>query len=306
MDTVLRYMPIPPLYIRLIINPTTKRSIRQVVDGQQRLRTIFEFIGNEFPILAVHNEEFANMYYSDLPEVTQRRLLAYKFNVHVLENISDADVLSIFARINTYTVKLNDQELRNAEFFGAFKQVIYRLGFQHYSFWRNRRILSDMQIARMGEAELVSELVVSILDGIRQTKKQDLRFFYGKYDDEFPQGDKTIKEFQSVMDILGEIFTLLAKPTGWRRIPLFYSLFLAIYDARFGLPHSERPRISFTASRNKQIADRLNELGKIITSEEPPERYQAFINATKLSTADVGKRLLRHEFIWRHVLEKVI
>ncbi len=39
-DTVLRGKPIPKLFIRQKINVTTKTSIREVVDGQQRLRTI--------------------------------------------------------------------------------------------------------------------------------------------------------------------------------------------------------------------------------------------------------------------------
>jgi len=40
MDTILRGKPIPKVFIRQKINVTTKTSIREVVDGQQRLRTI--------------------------------------------------------------------------------------------------------------------------------------------------------------------------------------------------------------------------------------------------------------------------
>ena len=40
MDTIIRGKPIPKVIIRQKINVTTKKSIREVVDGQQRLRTI--------------------------------------------------------------------------------------------------------------------------------------------------------------------------------------------------------------------------------------------------------------------------
>jgi len=132
-DTILRSLPIPPIFIRLTIDPVRRRSIREVVDGQQRLQAVFGFIRNDFPILPVHNAEFAGMYYSGLPSEVQKKFLGYKFNVNVLENVTDAEVLGIFARMNTYTVKLNAQELRNAEFFGAFKQVVYKLALQYAS-----------------------------------------------------------------------------------------------------------------------------------------------------------------------------
>jgi hypothetical protein len=82
-----------------------------------------------------------------------------------MEDVTDAEVLAVFARLNTYTVRLNAQELRNAEFFGAFKQAVYRLALDHYAFWLNKGILTDQQIARMDEAELVSELAVTMLGG---------------------------------------------------------------------------------------------------------------------------------------------
>ena len=39
-DTIIRGKPIPKIFIRQKLNVTTKTSLREVVDGQQRLRTI--------------------------------------------------------------------------------------------------------------------------------------------------------------------------------------------------------------------------------------------------------------------------
>ena len=44
-DTVLRGLPCPPLFIRASIDAETFRSVREVVDGQQRLRTVLGYIG---------------------------------------------------------------------------------------------------------------------------------------------------------------------------------------------------------------------------------------------------------------------
>jgi uncharacterized protein with ParB-like and HNH nuclease domain len=49
-DTILRGKPIPKVFIRQKLNVTTKTSIREVVDGQQRLRTILSYLRDGFAL----------------------------------------------------------------------------------------------------------------------------------------------------------------------------------------------------------------------------------------------------------------
>ena len=222
------------------------------------------------------------------------------------EGISDAEVLSIFARMNTYTVQLVAQELRNARFFGAFKQMVYHLAHQHYAFWRNNRVLTDAKISRMADAELVSELIVSMLAGIRQTKNKDLNEFYERYDDDFPQAAKVAQQFEETIGTIGNIFDGSLSRSPYRRIPLFYSVFCAVYDAKYGLPASTRPRLRFDAHQREIVLRELRRLEKIFGTKDPPREYLAFIDAARLSTADPGKRRLRHDFLWKQVLMKAV
>jgi len=294
-------MPIPPLFIRLKIEPMKRSTIREVVDGQQRIRAIFDYIKGDFTILKVHNSEFAGMTFEELPEEVQRDFLSYKLAVNILEKVSDSDVLRIFARLNTYTVPLNKQELRNAEFFGAFKQTIYDISFAHLAFWRNNNILRDQDIARMADAELVSELVVTMLDGFQTTKANDLYRYYKKYDDSFPEAEKICNHFEKTIDTIGTIFNSRLAQTPYRRIPLFYSLFAWTYDSLFGLPGESSPRIIFTKKEKAAVLVALTKLGEVITAKEPSKNYLSFIEAARRSTADVGKRRLRHRFFWRAI-----
>ena len=57
MDTILRGKPIPKIFIRQKINVSTKTSIREVVDGQQRLRTILSFIKDGFCVSKRQNPD---------------------------------------------------------------------------------------------------------------------------------------------------------------------------------------------------------------------------------------------------------
>jgi hypothetical protein len=304
-DTILRAMPIPPLFLRTRIDPLKKRAIREVVDGQQRLRAVLGFIKGDFPILEVHNSQYPGYYYDNLPEDVQRAILGYRFAVNLLQDITDKEVLNIFARMNTYTVRLDPQELRNAEFFGLFKQTIYDLALRHLSFWANNRIFTFQQIARMREAELVSTLVVTMLDGIRQTKDKDLREFYEMYDDTFPEAGRVMSEFEHIINQIGNIFGETLTDSEFRRVPLFYSLYSVLYDAQFGLPNSDHPRRPLISSHYRWLAQRLHEISDNIGSENPPDEYYTFIDATRLSTADPGKRRLRHDFLWNHVIANI-
>ena len=66
MDTILRGKPIPKFFIRQTINVSTKSSIREVVDGQQRLRTILSFIKDGFVVSRTQNSEFGGKRFSRL------------------------------------------------------------------------------------------------------------------------------------------------------------------------------------------------------------------------------------------------
>src|SRR5439155_1330394 len=108
----------------------------------------------------------------------------YRFPIYQYQGIEDQTVLEIFARMNTYSVALNRQELRNGQYFGIFKSTVYRLALNYLTFWRSSGLFSESNIARMDEAELVSELLVAQLDGL-QDKKASLDDFYDKLDDEW-------------------------------------------------------------------------------------------------------------------------
>src|SRR5688572_20675609 len=100
---------------------------REVVDGQQRIRTLLAYIDksllkdynpamDEFVVLPEHNSELADKSFRELDDDIRQQILGYQFSVHVLPASSDdREVLEIFARMNSTGVKLNPQELRNAE-----------------------------------------------------------------------------------------------------------------------------------------------------------------------------------------------
>src|SRR5437016_12690024 len=57
LDTIVRGKPIPKIYIRTVENTATGKTLNEVVDGQQRLRTVLSFLEDAFPIQKIHHSE---------------------------------------------------------------------------------------------------------------------------------------------------------------------------------------------------------------------------------------------------------
>ena len=155
MDTIIRGKPIPKVIIRQKINVTTKKSIREVVDGQQRLRTIISFCNDGFSIYRHQNREYGNLRFSQLPEDIRAQLLTYEIAVDLLVNLPDPEVLDIFSRLNSYAIILNEQEKINAEHFGPFKLLADDIALQYNKYWTEQKIVNARAILRMQEISLV-------------------------------------------------------------------------------------------------------------------------------------------------------
>jgi hypothetical protein len=308
-DTVLRGLPTPIIFIRQQIDPHKKKTLREVVDGQQRLRAILEFCSPKDPKngLRLHraiHPHYGGKTFDELPDDVKQNMLSYEFSVVLLENTSDGEVLDIFARLNTYAQRLTAQELLNAAYYGQFKQAVYKLSQEQLTFWRNMRILTDKNIMRMAEAELVSELYVSMLDGI-QNKKGSLKIFYRNYDEDFPEKDRLEREFKTVIDLIADFFGPKLPHSIFSRRILFYSLFLVIYDLLFGMPKSPvNGKIEkIPTSIFPDLSDAL--LGLENEYKAGNRSLHEFIGATKKATADKKERAIRHKIIYQRLITKI-
>ena len=105
-DTILRGRPSPNIYIRTVIDLKTKKSYREVVDGQQRLTTIREFSENKFA-LGSSASEYEGLRYQDLSDELKAKFLGYQIGVVQLFNADDEEVIDIFRRINSYGLLVN-------------------------------------------------------------------------------------------------------------------------------------------------------------------------------------------------------
>lgn len=305
-DTILRGLPMPPVFIRQTVDLKTRRTIREVIDGQQRLRAILDFLKDGFKISKIHNEDYGGSYFSELPPAVQKDFLEYAIGTNLVLSSQDEEVLGIFARLNTYTVTLNNQELWNAKYFGLFKQTMHSLAYEFYTFWKNSNILTEHKIARMGDVELTTELIIAIIDGIQD--KKTIKDYYEKYDDEFPNRDKSVNHFKKCIDTIGEIYGELLPSSYFSGIPLFYTLYCVIHDLLFGLKGSSyKERMSISSSYYPKIRSALENLEVILEESSNkesgvPNDVRQFIEDYTRHTTMLQVRKRRHEFLLNFIL----
>ncbi len=319
MDTIIRGKPIPKIYLRLEVNPKTRRTIREVVDGQQRLRSVLDFLADGFPIITTHNKEHGGRRFSQLEDETQRDILKYEFSVDLLQDIPDAEIYDIFARLDTYTVRLNPQELRNARYFGEFKTSVYGLATEFMTFWQKNNIFTDRSILRMAEAEFVSELLIAMSAGIQAKTRLSIDAFYRVNDETFSHRTTLEKRFRRTMDIIGGTMGDTLPDSTFRQPRLLYPLFCAVYHMKFGLPDMDCERIAFKTSDYPKLRFALGKIDeifeKLAVAEEEAESQRMnetdpllpeerkFHNACREHWVHAENRRYRTEYICRLMVD---
>jgi uncharacterized protein with ParB-like and HNH nuclease domain len=306
-DTICKGLPIPIILLRQLQSLKTLKSQLEVIDGQQRLRTILSFVDpgclpdfdaarDAFTVLRDHNEEVAEMPFQVLNDDYKRAIVGYELSVHIFPpETSDPDVLLMFSRLNSTGLALNRQELRNARFYGAFKTLMYRIAFQHLKYWRDWKVFSDKDLARMIEVESVSEYVSAMLEGIQKKDQHKLDAIYQKYDEELPGAKNVEARFTRVLEEIDRVFGSDLPNTSLHSQAMFYSLFTASYAHIYGLGS----KLTVTKKANKlplAAAQGFLELNDRIANHTLPENVQS---AFGRSTTDPGRRTTRHNYFMK-------
>lgn len=112
-DSIFRGIPIPKFYLTEEYNTKKGASIHYAVDGQQRLKALYKFLNNEFPV-EIGEKQY---YFKDLTASQQQTITTYRLNGHYLQDFTQGDINFLFQRLNRTGIKLTNMEEWNNEFF---------------------------------------------------------------------------------------------------------------------------------------------------------------------------------------------
>jgi|WetSurMetagenome_2_1015567.scaffolds.fasta_scaffold87174_2 hypothetical protein len=290
-NTLFERKPIPTIYIRHSIDMEKEKSVKEIVDGQQRIRAILSFCKNE--ISAIYPETDKRIKYNDMSNIQKQSFLMTPLPIGYLQGATDSDVIDIFARINSVSKSLNSQEKRNAKYSGYFKQFCIKESTKRLELFRNYGIFTANDFARMNEVQFMSDVIVNLLDGLTSYNSGKLDRYYKENDENFDNGHEISIKLDQLFNVIISLDSNVIKNTIFNRPPLFFSLLIVVNNILndYNIRKIEQGLIDIDALYNNDIP---------IGEKDP--RDTEFYNAVSATTQGKEQREIRDKYIKRFIL----
>lgn len=289
-DTIIKGVPIPKVYIKSIIQGGN--TYRVVIDGQQRLTAILKFVNNELALKKPYIGDYQGKKFEELPPDIQNQILRYKIDINEIFNPTDEEIRDLYSRVNKYTVQLNKQELRRADFPGDFIRLAEELS--ENKFFEEAKLFSVKQRRRMLDVEYIEELLTVILEGI-QDKKDYLDSVCEKYMQLDDQAD-IVDTFTGIIDDIALVFDSNAFPmkdTRFKQKSDFYSLFACIFELR-------KEKV-LNQEKIDNIRDILREMCDNVGPQSEDDLYREYATRCLSDANSLSNRKWRVEFLMERI-----
>lgn len=307
-------VPIPSIF--LYEREQNSRVVYDVIDGKQRIESIFMFIGlngfrgKKFWFTANWEEEGEPLkeflYWNDLDPKEKSKILSYPIHTITIKG-TQSEIADVFVRINSTGSKLKPQEIRKASYFTSeFLAESVRVANKKKirEFLIKNRILGLDQINRQKHIELVSELLLSIHYGGPINKKKAIDDTMRKDTLKGIHLKSAVKKFDQTFKSLNSIFPRL-KETRFRGVADFYTIFLLVwrwkYVDKVVLTDIKRKRIAqaYLMALGNNI-DVVKEKQKNFQTSRIEEGEGVFVNYLRTvmsSTDEINQRKEREKIL---------
>lgn len=292
-DTILQCLPIPEIYMQDLVDQQGGEK-HIVVDGQQRIRAVLDFLQGEYELTGDDvAAAWRGRHFEDLGTDEKQNIFSYKFVVRILPSMIEEELRAIFSRLNRNVVSLNDQELRNATYWGQFIKTIQKMADD--PFWSEIGVFSANDHRRMLDHEFISELAIAFLHW-PQNKKDKLDHYYQLYEESFEDREGLMADFAVTASELRAVLPNLPT-TRWRKKSDFYTLFLGMADraTEFPLSREEREALGEKLRNFAQEVDELLRLEVDAWDADVDPYVATYAQNVARAASDRGSRVARME-----------
>lgn len=295
-ETMILDYPVPKLFLHQTFDARTRKPIKHVVDGQQRTKAIMEFksdqlmLSNKLDTDALHGATF-----SSLDEDIREKFLDYGLSIDLFTAAPVEEVIEVFRRMNSYTVPLNPEEKRHAQFQGVFKWFVNATAKRLQPAFMTFGTFSEKQIVRMLDAKLITEIVHAYINGITTTNAKALDSLYRACNESFDEETVITADLNAIAAFIAQSLDIhhgpLSKPYQ------LYSLALAIGHVRHSIQTLEPLFVS--PASDVDVAEALvglTQLAAAIEQDDTAGPYAEFVAASTDRTNVKSQRETR--FTW--------
>ena len=308
-ETILLELVIPEIFIwDCDTDPLTGKTITHIVDGQQRIYAIFEFIQEKYKLQSKHliSDEIKNLYgdftFSQLPDDIKKRIWTYEISVVNLNSSFSLDeIKNMFYRLNLTDYSLNEQEKRNSmdSAFGKAAESLADL-----EFWTKHKIFSPRDIRRMGDVEYCSSILLLCREGIvDQTKQETLDQIYTDFVDEYIDKAKDLEKVCVAMNVIDDLIVTETESFSSKKVQMFtlFALAFDFIDNKISITEEVKQYfIQFVKTYNAF----KNEYDFPLSTDEERKAFE-MIKKYKLASSEgvnkISNRMIRYE-----VLKKIL
>ncbi|MDT3281656.1 DUF262 domain-containing protein [Shewanella scandinavica] len=232
-ETILMGYPMPEFYLwQQPVDAETGMQQHSVVDGQQRMSSIFQFVSNEWELKSKYLDnkeaEYTDKSWSDLPNECKQKIWNYVVNVRTIPSDIDRDeITKLFKRLNETDKSLNPQEIRNSEFNGLFIKASEEVA--NNPIFKKWDIFSDNEKRRMVDVTFGSSLLIYQRSGISNDTPSNINKVYDLYNDVYEKKDEDLRCTFEILEFIDSLFydhETVAK--FFSSIVHFYTLFVVI------------------------------------------------------------------------------
>lgn len=288
-DTILRGYDIPKFYLRV----TDGEYEHEVVDGQQRLRAIWEFYEGKYPLGEFSNDlpdegDLSGKVYENLSSDQQDKILSFTLSITEIDRATENEVRELFLRLQE-GISLNPAEKRNA-MVGKMRDFIAELA-SHKVF-----LTTSIESKRFEYDDWAAHVTCLELNGgPTNVKAAELKKMY---EDEirFDSTGKVAKKINKVLNFMEKV--LNSKPPEMGIKWGFVDLYLLISKLMDEYDISKRHKdfhdfyVSFEQERR-----RVTDPADLLTGHPTPEQEDLFkyIDSFQREGAKRGNIEARHQ-----------
>ncbi len=312
-DSILRNYPLPAIF--LYCRQEEGQIIYDVIDGKQRIESIFKFMG----IMRGRYWCKTQIPGSDDVDWLDWRKLCKSRNQHLITgykipvievNGEPGDIINLFVRINSTGKALTPQEKRHAKYYhnSPFLREADRLARRYEQYFYDMDILSSAQISRMKHVELICELMLSIHQGDAINKKIALDKIMSAGSLDMRHAGKSFRKTVGTLNRVRKMFPKL-RETRFAQVTDFYTLTLLISkfeDEGLILTDRRRNRLAWDiliifSTEIDKMRDKLKKAQNIGSEQEI---YRQYLLTVMQATDEVNQRRER-ERILRGMLQNL-
>lgn len=285
-DTILNGYPFPEIYIaQKGIDLEKIENQEVVVDGQQRLGTIVQYI--EEP---EGSREFGKVVrkYKDLTEIEKREFLNYEVVFRALGDVEPETIIEIFKRINLTQYSLQQVEIENAVYDGEFittaKEILAAIALSDLP------TFSDSEISRMADLYFILLLMSTIENEGYFNRDSEIETYIINFNDSYEDSDIVKNKLISVFNF---IKSLNLKPdTIWYRKSNLFTLLIELYQIN-GILDIGRFKEKLIQFEDNIIANK--------SADKSINDFSKYYSCMYSGTNDRQARVVRSELIKKYV-----